>query len=86
MVTTIQIDENTRRKLFQIITKIQAETGRRVSYDEALNVLMKQDETVKRARKEFERLADSTRLDESALDELVELKRSEREKLEKKFS
>jgi hypothetical protein len=86
LVTTIQIDENTRRKLFGIITKIQAETGRRVSYDEALNVLMKQAETVRKARKEFERLADSIRLDESALDELAELKRSEKEKLEKKFS
>ncbi len=86
MVTTIQIDEETQRRLFQIITKIQAETGRRVSYDEALNILMRRDEKMKRARLEFSKFRGILHGDKNVWRELRNLRKSEDEALERKLN
>lgn len=86
MVTTIQIDEETQRRLFEIITKMQAETGRRVSYDEALNILMKRDEKMKRARQEFFGFRGILRGDKKVWRELRSLRKSEDAALERKLN
>ncbi|MHA1721409.1 MAG: hypothetical protein ACTSWX_12115 [Promethearchaeota archaeon] len=40
MATTIQISEKVKKKLFQIINKMEQELGRRISYNEAIEKLI----------------------------------------------
>ncbi len=84
MVTTIQVDEETQQKLFQVMTEIQGKTGRRISYNEALKILLERSERVERARSEFAKLYGSLAGEKDLLKELAEFKRAEKEKLEKK--
>jgi len=43
MATTIQISEKTKNKLFMIMNQIEKERGRRVTYDEAIQFLLKEE-------------------------------------------
>ncbi len=43
MATTIQISEETKKKLFMIINQLEKEWGRRVTYDEAIKSLLKEE-------------------------------------------
>jgi len=52
MATTIQISEDTKKKLFHIINHLEKEWGRRITYDEAIKFLLK-DENIKFNRNEF---------------------------------
>jgi len=52
MATTIQISEETKKKLFKIINLLEKERGRRVTYDEAIKFLLK-EEKKKFRRNEF---------------------------------
>lgn len=40
--TTIQISEKTKSKLFELINKLEKDWGRRVTYDEAIDYLIKE--------------------------------------------
>lgn len=48
--TTIQISEKTKSKLFEIINKLEKRWGRRITYDEAIEFLIK--EKVSKTKKE----------------------------------
>ncbi|TFF98070.1 MAG: hypothetical protein EU547_02590 [Promethearchaeota archaeon] len=52
MATTIQISETTKRKLFEIINRLEKEWGRRVTYDEAILFLI-QNKVSKVNKREF---------------------------------
>ncbi len=41
MTTTIQISEDVKTKLFQVINRLEKQRGRRVTYNEALRYLLK---------------------------------------------
>jgi len=43
MTTTIQISEETKKKLFMIMNQLEKERGRRVTYDEAIKFLFKEE-------------------------------------------
>lgn len=43
MATTIQISEKTKNKLFMIMNQLEKEWGRRVTYDEAIQFLLKEE-------------------------------------------
>lgn len=43
MATTIQISEETKKKLFMIMNQLEKEWGRRVTYDEAIKFLLKEE-------------------------------------------
>ncbi len=43
MTTTIQISEETKKKLFMIMNQLEKEGGRRVTYDEAIKFLFKEE-------------------------------------------
>jgi len=43
MATTIQISEKTKNKLFMIMNQLEKERGRRVTYDEAIQFLLKEE-------------------------------------------
>ena len=50
--TTIQISEETKSRLFKLINELERKWGRRVTYDEAIEYLMK-EKAKKRDKKEF---------------------------------
>jgi len=43
MATTIQISEKTKNKLFMIMNQLEKEWGRRVTYNEAIQFLLKEE-------------------------------------------
>jgi len=43
MATTIQISEKTKKKLFMIMNQLEKEWGRRVTYNEAIQFLLKEE-------------------------------------------
>ena len=43
MATTIQISEETKKKLFMVINQLEKEWGRRVTYDEAIKFLLNEE-------------------------------------------
>jgi len=43
IATTIQISEETKNKLFMIKNRLEKEWGRRVTYDEAIQFLLKEE-------------------------------------------
>jgi len=44
MTTTIQISEEVRKKLFQLMNRMEKELGRRVSYNEAIQSLLGEED------------------------------------------
>ncbi len=52
MPTTIQISEETKKKLFMIMNQLEKEWGRRVTYDEAIKFLLK-EKKIEFNREEF---------------------------------
>ncbi len=52
MPTTIQISEETKKKLFMIMNQLEKDWGRRVTYDEAIKFLLK-EEKIEFNREEF---------------------------------
>lgn len=83
MATTIQISEETQTMLFQVVAQLQSRFGRRVSYDEAIALLIEESRGTGRAREDFRRLFGSLKGHDSALIELRRLKESEKQHLEK---
>lgn len=82
LATTIQVSEETQAKLIQIAADLQAKLGRRVSYDEAITILIEQSRGVQEARDRFHKLFGSLRGDKKAWKELRKL-REEDKRLEK---
>lgn len=52
MTTTIQISEKTKSKLFKLINKLEKSCGHRVTYDEAIEFLIKK-KVMKVSKAEF---------------------------------
>ena len=52
MATTIQISEETKKKLFMIMNQLEKKWRRRVTYDEAINFLFK-EKKIEFRRQEF---------------------------------
>ena len=82
MATTIQVSEETQAKLIQLAAELQAKLGRRVSYDEAITILIEQSRGVEEARRRFHNLFGSLRGDREAWKNLRQL-RQEDKRLEK---
>jgi len=56
LTTTIRVAEKTREELFKIVSTLQRERRRRVSYDEAITVLIECAKVKDSARACFRRL------------------------------
>jgi len=52
-MTTIQISKKTRDRLIQVINDSQKKIGRSISYDEVIEIILKQYESVNLALKNF---------------------------------
>ena len=83
MATTIQISNDTQNRLFQLVAQLQTRLGRRVSYDEAIAILIDETQGARQAREEFQRLFGSLKGSETAWKELRELKDSEKRRIER---
>jgi len=83
LTTTIQLSEETREKLFRTVSELERERGRRVSYDEAITVLIDRAEAKDSARVNFRRLYGTLGPDPQAWKELSKLRRGERVRLER---
>jgi predicted nucleotidyltransferase len=53
MVTTIQLSEKTKDQLFEFQSKLQLELGRKVTYDEVIEYLLKAQKSKIGKRKEL---------------------------------
>ena len=83
MTTTIQVGEKTRRELFMIVSELERKRGRRVSYDEAIRVLIEDAKRKASMRAHFRNLYGTLGPDSKAWDELSKVRRSERVRLER---
>lgn len=53
MVTSIQISEETKKKLLMIMAEIQKQRGQKITYEEAINYLIEKDSQSFSIRKKF---------------------------------
>jgi hypothetical protein len=83
LTTTIQLSEETQAKLFQLVARLQSELGKRVSYDEAIALLIQQTQGTKEAREHFEKLFGALRGEKKVWEHLRQLKRSENQRHER---
>ena len=83
LVTTIQVSEETQNKLLRVAAELQAKLGHRVSYDEAISVLIQGSGVQQQSRDSFRTLFGSLKNEKKVWKELRELKRSENQRLER---
>jgi len=83
MATSIHLSEETRRELFRIVTELQAKFGRKVSYDEAIRILISQTKGVEDARRKFEDMFGILAGEKSVWADLTKLRREEEKRLER---
>lgn len=81
MATTIQVSEETQSKLIQLAAELQAKLGRRVSYDEAIRILIEQSGGIQEAREKFLGFFGSLRGDKTAWKDLRRLRAEESKRL-----
>ncbi|MGH7773605.1 MAG: hypothetical protein ACREQA_15380 [Candidatus Binatia bacterium] len=86
MVTTVQIDEETQKRLFNLVAELEAKLSRRVTYDEAIRMLLRgvtSPAEVLEARERFKKLRGSLRGDKEAWRDLRRLRAEEEKRLER---
>lgn len=82
--TTIQVDEKTRRALLRYASRMQARLGRKVTFDEAIKLLMEDARETGEARRKFETLFGSLAGEAGLWEELEAERKSERTSIERK--
>jgi len=82
-MTTIQVDDRTRRELLKFASELQGRLGRKVSFDEAIMALIEQARGVTDSKARFERLFASMEGDKVAWSELSKLRKGERRRLDR---
>jgi len=77
LTTTIQLSQETQSKLFQVVSQLQSELGKRVSYDEANALLIARTQGTREAREHFEKLVGALRGEKGAWRDLWQLRTTE---------
>ena len=83
LTTTIQLSDETQSKLFQLVARLQSELGKRVSYDEAIALLIQQTQGTHEAREHFEKLFGALRGKKGVWEDLRRLKKTENQRHER---
>ncbi len=83
MVTTIQVDEDTQKRLFGKVAELEARLGRRVSYDEAISLLLDESGETREARIQFTKLYGVLKNDKKVWVELRRLRHEEKSRFER---
>ncbi len=81
MVTTIQVDENTQKRLFAKVAELEAQLGRRVSYDEVISLLLDESGEAQQAKVRLARFFGALKNDKKAWAELRRLRKEEETRL-----
>jgi sugar/nucleoside kinase (ribokinase family) len=84
MVTTVQIDEDTKRELIRYASRLQAKLGRKVSFDEAIRTSLEEAKGVQEARRKFDSLFGSLAEEKGVFEDLEKMRKKEKVVLEKK--
>jgi hypothetical protein len=82
--TTIQVDEKTRQALLRYASRMQARLGRKVTFDEAIKLLMDDAKETGEARRKLERLFGSMAAEDGIWEELADERKRERARIERK--
>jgi len=82
--TTIQVDEKTRQALLRYASRLQARLGRKVTFDEAIRLLMDDARETGEARRKLEALFGSLSGERGLWEELESERRRERARTERK--
>ncbi len=82
--TTIQVDEKTRQALLRYASRMQARLGRKVTFDEAIKLLMEDARETGEARRKFETLFGGLAGEAGLWEELEAERKSERTSIERK--
>ena len=83
LLTTIQVTEKTRMELLRVVSQLEREKDRRVTFDEAIMTLIGRDRAKESARVKFRSLCGTLGTDTKAWSELRRLRRAERDRLER---
>ncbi len=83
-MTTVQIDEETKRELVRYASNLQARLGRKVSFDEAIKTSLEEVKGLEEARTRFASLYGSLSGEKGVWKDLENMKRKERLVLERK--
>ncbi len=83
LTTTIQLGEETQTKLFQIVSQLRSELGKRVTYDEAIAMLIARTQGTREAREHFEKLFGALRGEKAAWKHLRQLRTTENKRHER---
>jgi len=82
--TTIQVDEKTRQALLRYASRMQARLGRKVTFDEAIRLLMDDAKETGEARRKLDSLFGSLAGERGVWEELEVERKSERARIERK--
>jgi len=83
-MTTVQVDEETKRELVRYASNLQARLGRKVSFDEAIKTSLEEAKGLEEARTKFASLYGSLSGEKGVWEDLENMKRKERLTLERK--
>ena len=84
MPTTVQIDEKTKDALLKYASGLQVRLGRRVTFDEAIALLVREAQGSREANEKFDSLFGSMAGDKIVWQELETVRRRERATVERK--
>ena len=84
MVTTVQIDEETKKELVKYASILQGRLGRKISFDHAIRASLEQMKGMEEARRKFNSLYGSLSGANGVWADLEQERRVERKALEKK--
>ena len=84
MVTSVQIDERTKKELLEYASSLQTRLGRKVSFDDAIKLSLEEKKGVEEARRKFGSLYGCLSKDKSVWKELENARKADRIALEKK--
>jgi hypothetical protein len=82
--TTIQVDVKTRQALLRYASRMQARLGRRVTFDDAIRLLMDDAKETGEARRKLEALFGSLAGESGVWEELEAERKNERARIERK--
>lgn len=84
MPTTVQIDEKTKEALLRFASSLQGRLGRKVTFDEAIAVLVSEAEGSRQAQEKFDSMFGSLSGERGVWRQLEAFRKSERVAIERK--
>ncbi|HXQ93211.1 MAG TPA: hypothetical protein VN739_09425 [Nitrososphaerales archaeon] len=84
MVTSVQIDDETKKELVKYASILQGRLGRKISFDQAIRASLAETKGLEEARKRFDSLYGSLSGEKGIWTDLERERKAERKAIEKK--